>query len=393
MTRHPNMFSAPPATMPTALRFARWALLLLALCLVAGPLLRAGDARAQQPAPETATGIVRVTSTVRGAVVFIDNELAGDAPVTRYLPVGSHTVRVVADQFDPYVRKVEVKAGTTLDVEATLQAGTGTVEFVVQPVGAILFLNNKEEGRTPARLRDLRDGEYKYRLEAPGHEPEEGIFTFKRGKNLLIHTRMKSTAGLLEVTTRPEGARAWLDGVSVGTTPLVVQNVAPGQHVLRLEHNDTATVLRKIDNSDGSKAVIEARLPTGGSRLTVETGDAVATVRLDGDYIGQGNVVRVPLLERGRYQLEVSAPGHQTAATTIEVPASGRVTLRTKLRTEGDAQASKIEPARPITGRWTFWAAIAAGAGAAGATAAVVASAGEEGEGEGDGPDLIVELP
>lgn len=353
----------------------------------------APTAPAQAPA-EVATGIVRVTSAVRGAVVYIDNELAGEAPVTRYLPVGPHTVRITADNFDPFVRRVEVKPGTTVDVEGNLVAGNGTVEFIVQPVGAVLFLNNREEGKTPARLRDLRDGEYRYRLEAPGHEPEEGTFTFKRGKNLLINARMKSTAGLVEVNSRPAGARVWLDGVSVGTTPLVLSDVSPGPHVLRIEHPDTATVIRKLDNSDGGKATVEARLPDAGARLSVETGHADATVKLEGVSIGQGETVRLHLLERGRYQLEVSAPGHQPASTTVEVPSSGKVTLSAKLRPEGDPIVSKVEPARSLLGRWTFWAAVAAGAGAAGATAAVVASVGEgEGEGEGESPDLVVELP
>jgi serine/threonine-protein kinase len=42
-------------------------------------------------------------------------------------------------------------------------------------------------------------------------------------------------AGLLTVASRPEGARVFLDGKLMGTTPLAIPNVGAGEHAIRLE--------------------------------------------------------------------------------------------------------------------------------------------------------------
>jgi hypothetical protein len=43
--------------------------------------------------------------------------------------------------------------------------------------------------------------------------------------------------GALNVESRPAGARVFLDGKLVGTTPLGIPEVAAGGHVIRLEHD------------------------------------------------------------------------------------------------------------------------------------------------------------
>ena len=42
-------------------------------------------------------------------------------------------------------------------------------------------------------------------------------------------------AGALTVDSRPAGAKAFLDGKLVGSTPLSLQTVAAGEHAIRLE--------------------------------------------------------------------------------------------------------------------------------------------------------------
>lgn len=350
----------------------------LALSQVAVPLFST-DSRAQS-APASAplsapTGIVRITSPIPGASVFVDNELAGDAPIVRYLPAGPHFIRVTADNHEPYVRRIVVVAGSTAEVAAEMIPGVGTVEFLVQPNGAKVKLNNDEPVPTPVRLRDLKPGEYNYKIEAPGHETETGTFTFAKGKNLLFNVRLKSTAGLVEVNSRPEGARVFLDGESRGVTPLQLEGVPLAAHSVRLELPDHTTVFRNFDNSDGSKGEVMVDLGTAGAALIVETGSTAGTVRLNGMLIGEGEVVRVPALERGKYRLTVNAPERQPAEETIEVPGRGKVMLRADLVTLDAKGPSQIDAYKPLVARWTFWTGAAVGAGALGAGGYLLASA------------------
>jgi hypothetical protein len=41
----------------------------------------------------------------------------------------------------------------------------------------------------------------------------------------------------LNVDSRPDGARVFLDGKQVGTTPLAITSVSAGEHAIRLERD------------------------------------------------------------------------------------------------------------------------------------------------------------
>jgi hypothetical protein len=43
--------------------------------------------------------------------------------------------------------------------------------------------------------------------------------------------------GSLNVESRPTGARVFLDGKLIGTTPLAMPGVPAGEHAIRLEHD------------------------------------------------------------------------------------------------------------------------------------------------------------
>ncbi|MCK6505054.1 PEGA domain-containing protein [Myxococcota bacterium] len=319
--------------------------------------LSSSPARAQ----EVENGLLRVKATVDGAQVYVDNKEIGVTPITTYLPPGDHTVRVSADNFDPFVRRVTVTTGRTVELVADLLPGAGTVEFIAEPAGATLTLNDREQYPTPVRLRDLQPGDYRWRLAAPAHEPQEGSFTFTRGKNLLFTPRLDSSAGRFSVASRPEGAEVFLDGQLVGTTPLELRDIPPGVHQVLLDMKGQAAVLRTVDTSDGSRGQVDVRLPDDGAALVVKTPSADATVRLNGVKVGSGRKVRLPELERGRYTLEVTAPGRPTAETRIEVPDGGGAWWKARMT----GRQAELREYTPLVRSWAFWAgtsAVAAGA-------------------------------
>lgn len=322
-------------------------------------LLAASPAHAQ----DGETGLLHVTATVEGAQVYVDNQVLGQTPITSYLPPGNHMVRVAADDFDPFVRRVTIYNGRTVELAADLLPGKGTVEFVVEPSGATLTLNERDEYPTPVRLRDLQPGQYRWALTATGHEPEEGEFTFEVGKNLLIIEQLDSSRGRFSVTSRPEGADVYLDGQHIGVTPIDLEGVEPGLHQVLLDMKGQASVLRTIDTSDGSKGEISARLPDKGASLVVKTPSSHAVVRLNGVRVGVGRKVKLPELERGRYTLQVTAPGMASAEERIEVPDSGGTNWRARLGDDG----GQLTEYTPLTRSWAFWAGSAAVAGGAAA--------------------------
>ena len=363
----------------------------LACGLVVSPGVRAADPAAPEAAAEQATSQLTVTANVDGARVWIDAVEVGMVPLTRYLPVGTRQVRVAANGYDPFVRRVDLVKDVATRVEARLTPGRGTVEFVCNVPGARVFIDDREVGPAPIRLKDLTPGNHTWRIEAHAHEPAWEPFTFTPGENLLIPVTLGSSAGLFFVRSVPAGASVALDGKEVGSTPLDLTGIPQGPHGVRLSLEGHAEVFRAVDTSDGSRGEVDATLPPDGAALVVRTGRSDASVAVNGCPVGSGRRVRVPEVERGLVQLVVEAPGQAPAERQVKVPASGAVRLRASLVPAGGSARSQVADVPPLVRRWGFWAAAGgvAAAGAAGGVALAVALAPEP----PPGGDVTVTLP
>lgn len=361
----------------TSLSLLAW---LCALWAILAPLARAQDDN---------VGIIKVTATQNDAEVYIEDESVGTAPVTRYLQAGEYTLRILRDGYDPFVRRVEVLPNTTVEVFAELRPGGGTVEFVVEPPGATLILNDSEEWPTPVRLKDRAEGTYTYRLEAEGHETFEGTFEFTKGQNLLIRETLPASEGLVSISSNPAGARIRSGSDVLGTTPVTLDTLSPGVHRFLLDLPGHALVAESVDTTGGAKGQVEAYIPRDGVPVTINTGVPGASVMLAGVPIGSGEVVTFKGVERATYDLRITAPSYIPAETTLDISSAKRIDMRAKLRTTGSSSLRRV---RPLTSRWTFWTAT--GVGVAAIAVGGVAAAGALGP---DAPrpqgDVVVTFP
>ena len=313
------------------------------------------SAHAASDRENTEQGMIRVQSPEPGAKVYIDSKLIGRAPVTEYLDAGTYTVRVAVDHYDPFVRRIKVTTGSSREITAELTPGGGTVEIQVDPKGARLMMNGKDEWPLPVRLRDLKEGEYEFEITANGFEPATGTFTFKKGRNLLVFPDLRSSEGIVQISSRPADADVLLNGEFVGRTPLILDDVSAGKHVVELDLPGFATVFRRFDTSDGSKGEVEVRMPKKGAKLKVKTGDSDAIILLQGAVIGEGKKVKIKRLERGRYNIEVRAPNRKTLDSQVKVPLTGSAIYKVKLADEATRDTTRLLQLKPFYQRWTFW--------------------------------------
>jgi len=341
-------------------RALMWVVGLLFSMLVAAPALA-----------EKASGLLNISASAVGAVVIIDGQEVGKTPLVQMASEGTHTLRIVADNFDPYVRKIDVTPNLTTRVDAKLTPGKGTIEFFVKPAGAKVFIDDREVGPAPIRVRELSDGTHTYRLEGQGHETKTGSFEFTLGKNLLIDAELRSTAGLFHVESTPQGATVYLDGWEAGVTPLDLDKIPGAEHHVRISLAGHAEVFRMIDTSDGSMGDVRARLSESGTRLVVRTGRPDAHVFIAGNDVGTGRKVVLKSIETGSYPLSIEANGYQTAVKTVRVTKARTFRVKANLARADSSSRGRVVVQKPLLERWTFWAAsstvaVAGGAGGVG---------------------------
>jgi len=121
------------------------------------------------------------------------------------------------------------------------------------PAGAIVTVDGKESGRTPATVRELAIGPHQVTVSRSGYAPSDRRIVLTRTRPVQSMTvalerparaaaapaapRAAAFAGALTVDSRPGGAKVFLDGKLVGSTPLSLQTVAAGEHAIRLERD------------------------------------------------------------------------------------------------------------------------------------------------------------
>ena len=313
------------------------------------------------------TGVLRLTASAPGAEVYVDGAMIGNAPVTKYLSTGPHKLRVVADNFEPFVRQVEIQAGRTVDLAATLTPGPGSVEFTGPSGSSVSF--GGQTYSVPVRVPSPGAGAVTWHAQAPGFETFESTLQLVKGRNYLIDLQLESSEGVIEVTAKPSGARVALDGQDLGAAPAKAKGQAAGLHGVAVSLEGYGTAYRQIDTRKGGRGSADVGLTKAMADVVVNTGKDDAVVKFNGFEVGRGSTVKVAGVAKGRIEISLEAGEEVVASGKVDVPGSGTLTAR--------RSGAAVVEQKPLTSQWGFWAAVGGGAVAAGTAAAVVVVANE----------------
>lgn len=168
-----------------------------------------------------------------------------------------------------------------------LLGNEGQLTVTSEPPGATVSLDGRYVGVTPFVV-STRFIERSGRLEirAPGRSPVTRRFVLQPGAKDSLHVSLPPAAveggavvksepstagGSVRVESQPPGATVWLDGDERGRTPLVLNDVAPGRHELRLVAPRYEPATRSVDIesrklSEVAVTLQRVALPAGSSR-------------------------------------------------------------------------------------------------------------------------------
>jgi PEGA domain-containing protein len=189
------------------------------------------------PAPPSALGHMEVTSDPTGARVALDGKAVGQTPITlQNLPTGRHAVAIGSGS-NVVNRAVDVRAGvaSTVFVALAASAPTSTGTFVVDaPVDLRLLESGELLGVSNAAPLPLRAGRHQFELVNEALELQlTRSVTINTGK--LTRLSVPVPNGTLFANATP-WAEVFVDGRSVGVTPLGNVAVAVGRHAVTWRH-------------------------------------------------------------------------------------------------------------------------------------------------------------
>jgi serine/threonine protein kinase len=138
----------------------------------------------------------------------------------------------------------------------------GTLVVTTNPAGVPVVVDGQARGVTPLTV-ELAPGTHELKLEAEGG-PRVIPFTVTAGSvvsQTLELPRVAPTTGQLSIRSEPPGARVSVDGTPRGTTPLVVDGLAPGAHRIALE-SDVSSVTQEVTVEAGATASLVVPMTT-----------------------------------------------------------------------------------------------------------------------------------
>jgi PEGA domain-containing protein len=190
------------------------------------------------PAASASTGLIEVTSEPAGARVSLDGTPAGATPLTlRNVAAARHTV-AIASGGKTVNRSVEVAAGATTSVfvalaQPTASSGTGT--FAVEsPVELRILENGQLLGLSNGAPIAVSAGRHQFDLINEGIEFRTSrTLSIDSGKTARLSVTLPN--GALSVNALP-WAEVFVDGRSIGVTPLGSVAVPVGSHEVVWKH-------------------------------------------------------------------------------------------------------------------------------------------------------------
>lgn len=309
------------------------------------------------PAPDaprpTPMPLLLVAAAPADAVVFLDGQVAGLAPVALPLEVGLPTrITVARRDHTPAEHEITAGEGEGLAMAVPLPEipPFGDIRIATTPPGALVTLNGQELGTTPLTGDNITAGEHELVVALEGYKPIIHTVSVRRQRTTELNFNLQRDLRRIRIASEPEGARVFLDGEPVGSTPTELAAVQTGERRVRLTlpgHSmveETLTV-RPLDETQS----FNFRLRALAGNLRIETDPPGASVSVNGQDRGT-TPVAVTGLQIGQHRVTLNMDGYLPITKTVEVLDQQTTTVREALaQAAGSILCVSVPPGARIT--------------------------------------------
>ncbi len=318
--------------------------------------------------PEPALAI---TTEPSGATVTVDGKVLGKTPFIGVVPAGDHALELKLEGRRRAQAQIMMPDDRDLDLRFTLEradlARKAFVAISTEPTGADVFIDGRQEGRSPYRV-ELPPGAHVVKLEVPGFKPYEKKFTMPDGNDLDVTVAMVPIVaqgpGGLDLSVSPIGAEVSVDGkpVPVNDAGLFALELPPGPHVASVSRSGYRTREERFTAVTNQVTKLGVRLsevdPSITSPLlTIQSVPEGAQLSIDGQPAGTTPFSQP--FAKGSHRFTVTREGFKPREESFELAGGSdtelgfTVTLEAlrksvSLASAADQQAEAERPKAPV---------------------------------------------
>ncbi|GEM_PF-498003 len=265
----------------------------------------------------SSAGYFDIICNVDGARVYLDTQFMGFIENGKFLVTVTRvdkytTLTIEKDGYQTYRSQLYAypDPGETIFISVRMTQdpyeGTGTVHIDGEPVGIGVTMDGIRQGSVPDSgvmiLTNVPSGNHKFSFELAGFQRQENEEYVNVGAVTRIRIQMsKDTAGILSVSSQPQGAGVYLNDVYKGITPVILTDVPLGTYTLLLRMDGFSDWGSTVSVTGGEEQNVDASLTalndivspvaTQSEQNTERSGPApligIAAVSLLGLYLAQ----------------------------------------------------------------------------------------------------------
>jgi hypothetical protein len=186
-----------------------------------------------------------IRSDPAGGRVALDGATVGETPCrVENVRTGDLTLEIAREGFVPFQKRLRLRAGDEIQVDAELVPLPGGLTIYSVPEDARVILDGTDRGRTPVTFSNLAVAVHRVRVEKEGYESQTRDLSLAPGARRIEEFRLNRDSGTLVLITDPPGARVSIDGEFRGETrgrageplsePLQIDHVKAGERTVQI---------------------------------------------------------------------------------------------------------------------------------------------------------------
>lgn len=134
-------------------------------------------------------------------------------------------------------------------------AAFGSLRVQSSVEGSSVYLDGELVGEAPYQSGDVGVGRHQVRVEKEGYQPFTREVRVRPGARAELSARLDLLASSLRIVSDVPGASVFLDRNYVGTTPVDVQDVTPGEHQLTVSAEGYDMYAETVNVTSGHREV------------------------------------------------------------------------------------------------------------------------------------------
>ena len=281
-----------------------------------------------------------------GAIVSLDGQPQGPAPVVLTTTAGRHLLEIKKEGFDAYQQWIEAKENQVQTLAPALKEiakpkyGTIVVDADV-PDAEVSIDGNKHPDNTPAVINNVIEGVHVIEVKKPPGLPWRQTVQVVANQQVKIRAElaamMNGGVGVVRVLSDAQGARAMIDGTDMGPVPVDIKDVKAGEHIIQVKAPGFTTGEKKVTVAAGGSQIVKFDLnpEAAGDQGILKVVSSVPDAQVFIDGAGVGKVPQEKKLAAGEHPVVVRLDGFKQFEQKVRIEPGQTVTVQADLKAVG----------------------------------------------------------